>query len=161
MKLIVAVDNKWGIGRDNKLLCNIPEDMAFFVKQTTHKTIIMGRNTYESLPKRPLPNRNNIVLTSNLSYDANGAEVANSYEDMYNLIANDNPEDVYVIGGAKLYNDLIAECDELYITKILADLNADTFIVDIDKLANFVIMSESEIKEHNGIKYQFVKYIKK
>ena len=162
MNLIVAVDKNWGIGRDNGLLAHLPGDMAYFKQTTTGKTVVMGRKTLESMPgKRGLPNRTNYVLTSNPDYEAERCEVVHSDEELMETLASLEPDDVFLIGGATLYNKYYKMCDKLYITKMDADLNADTRIVNIDEDGGFEVVSESEPMTENGVTYRFLVYERK
>ena len=159
MNLIVAVDKNWGIGRDGGLLASLPGDMAYFKEHTMDKTVVMGRKTLESMPgKRGLPGRVNFVLTGNPDFTAERCEVFNSEEDLFAAINKCEPDDVFLIGGASIYNKYYKMCDTLYITKIDADLGADAHIVNIDNDTNFHIVSESEPMTENGITYRFVVY---
>lgn len=163
MKLIVAVDKNWGIGRDGKLLFHLPEDLRFFKEKTLNKTVIMGRKTLESLPYgKPLPNRQNIVLSkSNVIESKDNLIVVKSYDELFRVINSYNSDEVFVIGGAIIYNKLYKFCDELYVTKIDEDGKADTYIENLDKDNNFVIKYSSNWYEHKGIKYKFTTYAKK
>ena len=144
MNLIAAADSKWGIGRDGGLLASIPTDMRYFRDHTMGKVVVMGRRTLESMPgKKGLPGRINFVLTSNPDFRAERCTVVNGIEELREEIAKYDPDDVFLIGGATLYNRLYRECDRLYVTKIDADLGADTFITDFDKDPDFEIESES------------------
>lgn len=163
MKIIVAIDNNWGIGKDGQLLFHIPEDLEYFKEHTSGKTVVMGRKTLESLPNgKPLQGRRNIVLTSsNTLKEEDGLEIVHSFEELFQLIDMDNSEDVYIIGGATLYNNLYKKCNELLVTKICADGNADTFIENIDDNPDYMCSYVSPMKEYQGISYKFTKYRKK
>lgn len=162
MNLIVAVDKNWGIGKDNHLLASLPGDMKYFKEQTMGKVVVMGRRTYESIPGgKGLPKRTNIVMTSNTDYSAEGAIVVHNEQELFDEIKNYDAEDVFLIGGASLYNKYYKICDKLYITKINADLGADTFITNIDEDSSFEIISESESQSDNGIEYKFLIYERK
>lgn len=162
MNLIVAVDKKWGIGKNNSLLANIPGDMKYFKEHTMGKVVVMGRKTLESMPgSKGLPNRTNYVLTSNKNYQAERAIVVNSEEELFETLKQYDAEDVYLIGGASMYNKYYKLCDKLYITKMQADLGADAFIVNIDEDENYKIVSESEDMTENGITYRFLVYERK
>ena len=162
MNLIVAVDKNWGIGKDNHLLASLPGDMKYFKEQTMGKVVVMGRKTYESIPGgKGLPKRTNIVMTSNTDYSAEGAIVVHNEQEMLNEVNKYDAEVVFLIGGASLYNKYYKLCDNLYITKIDADLGADTFITNIDEDSNFKIVSESGIQNDNGIDYKFLVYERK
>ncbi len=155
MNLIVAVDKNWGIGKNNDLLFSIPKDMKFFRETTTGKTVIMGRNTLESFPnKKPLPKRRNIVITTNTSYEVEGAEIVNSVEAAVNLADND----AFVIGGSSIYKQMLDYCDTAYITKVDADGGADCFFPNLDKDGNFKLVYESEPVEDNGYTLTFCTY---
>ncbi len=159
MNLIVAADNKWGIGRDGGLLASIPTDMKYFKDHTTGKVVVMGRKTLESMPgKRGLPKRTNYVLTTNPDYEAERCIVVNSEDELWEELEQYDPDDVFLIGGAALYNKFYRMCDRLYVTKMDADLNADTFIVNFDEDSGYAVVSESEPVTENGITFRFVVY---
>lgn len=162
MNLIVAADNKWGIGRDGGLLASIPTDMKYFKEHTLDKVVVMGRRTLESMPgKRGLPKRINYVLTTNPDYEAERCTVVNSEDELWQELSQYEQDDVFLIGGAALYNKFYKLCDRLYVTKMEADLNADTFIVNFDDDPDYEVESESEPITENGITYRFVVYAKK
>lgn len=162
MNLIVAADNKWGIGRDNGLLASIPTDMKYFREHTTDKVVVMGRRTLESMPGgKGLPKRINYVLTSDPEFRAERCIILNSEDELWEELSKYDPDDVFLIGGATLYNKFYRLCDRLYVTKMDADLGADTFIVDFDRDPDFEVVSESEPVTENGITFRFVVYEKK
>ena len=162
MNLIVAADKNWGIGRDNGLLASIPTDMKYFKEHTMDKVVVMGRRTLESMPgKRGLPKRVNYVLTSNPDFEAERCITVNTEDELWERLSEYDPDDVFLIGGATLYNRFYKLCDRLYVTKMDADLGADTFIVDFDKDPDFEIVSESEPVTESGITFRFVIYEKK
>ena len=164
---IVAVDNNWGIGSNNKLLASIPEDMKFFKEKTMHEVVIMGRKTYDSLPKKPLPNRTNVVITS--KFDKSYLEkdgvffVSMDFIKMYLKTLSINvPINHYIIGGGAVYNELLPYCDNAYVTKIFNSYdNVDTFFPNIDDTTEWEVEQTSEVKRHNDICYQFCTYKKK
>lgn len=159
MNLIVAADRNWGIGKDGGLLAHLPSDLKYFKKQTEGKVVIMGRKTLESLPgSRGLPNRINYVLTSNPDYEAEGCRVVNSEDELWEELSEYDPSDVMLIGGASLYNALYKKCDRLYITRIDAELEADTFIADMASDPDFELESESDVIEENGLSFRFCVY---
>ena len=119
MNLIVAVDENWAIGKDNKLLVSIPSDMKFFRETTTGKVVVMGRKTLESFPNGlPLKNRTNIVLTRNRDYQVKDAIVVHSVPELLVKLDKYSSEDVYVIGGDSVYQELLPYCDVAHVTKI-------------------------------------------
>lgn len=161
---IVCVDENWGIGSNGDLLVHIPEDMKFFKDITMNGMVIMGRKTYDSLPKRPLSNRTNVVITSEENKTPESAEVfyvsmefAKTYLDTLPKTACER----YIIGGGKIYKELLPYCDKVYVTKVFHSYdNVDTYFPNIDNIPEWEMESASEIKEYNNIKYQFCKYRK-
>lgn len=159
MKLIVAVARDWGIGNKGQLLFNVPEDMEFFKNTTMNKVVVMGRKTLLSLPGgNPLKNRTNIVLTSDTSFEKEGCIIVNSIEALFNEINKYNSNDVFLIGGGTLYNQLYPYCSEAYITKFDAVLEADTYLHDFDEDKDWLLTYASEIHEYEGLKFIFTTY---
>ena len=162
MNYIVAVDANWGIGKNNDLLISIPEDMKYFRKVTAGKTLIYGRKTLESFPgQKPLPKRRNIVITRNAAYGGNGAEVVNSVEEACLAVKDEDPDNVFVIGGGAIYRQMLPFCTRAYVTRIDKVFDADTFFPDLDSDPEWMIESESETMNYKGISYRFVIYKKK
>lgn len=165
---IVCVDENWGIGGNGDLLVHIPEDMKFFKDMTNNNTVIMGRKTYDSLPKKPLPNRENVVITNttkngfSLRMDEDGTVFTNLDNVKYALKLKEMDEyNVFIIGGGQIYKELLPYCEYVYVTKVFHCYdNADTYFPNIDNISEWVMESASEIKEYNNIKYQFCKYRK-
>jgi dihydrofolate reductase len=127
--IIVVIANNNAIGRNNDLLCHLPGDLKHFKEITSGYTVIMGRNTFFSLPKGALPKRRNIVL----SFDDEkfeGCETALSIDEALKLCAND--EKVFFMGGASIYKQAFPIVDKLYLTRLHADFEADTFFPEID-----------------------------
>jgi dihydrofolate reductase len=130
INMIVAIDNYNGIGKDNKIPWNNPDDLKHFAKLTKgdgQNAVFMGRKTFESIG-RPLPRRVNIVLTSQKSYQADGAICVNTYADAIKECENRAIETLWIIGGSSLYNYYLKEkINELYITEIKGTYDCDTF----------------------------------
>lgn len=159
MNLIVAVDRSWGIGCNNALLASIPGDMKYFKEHTMDKVVVMGRRTLESMPgRRGLPKRVNYVLTSNTDFEAERCIVVHTEDELFEALSRYDTDDVFLIGGATIYNKYYKLCDKLYVTKMDADLGADTFITDFDADPDFEIVSESEPITENGVTYRFTVY---
>ena len=116
ISIIVAVSEDWGIGKDNELLWHISEDLKRFKRLTTGNTIIMGKKTWESLPRRPLPGRKNIVLTDDPQEHIDGSVTAYSIEDALSKCERD--EEIFVIGGGSIYRQFMPIADRLYITHV-------------------------------------------
>ncbi len=162
MNLIVAVDKNWAIGYQNKLLISIPEDMRFFRDETMNKVVIMGRNTLETFPGgRPLKNRTNIVITSRPDFYVNDAIVVHSVEEALEVAKDYKSEDVYVIGGASIYKQMLDYCDVAHITKIDYAYHADTYFPNLDEKPEWVIEAESDERTYYDIEYIFYKYVRK
>ncbi len=158
MRAIVAVDNKWGIGKNNDLLFSIPEDMKFFRETTKGKVVVMGSNTLRSFPNgNPLKNRVNIVLSSKLKRD--DCIVVDSVENLLEEIKKYPEDDVFLIGGAMLYNSLLPYCKEALVTKVDADGNATVFFNNLDLLKDWTLTKTSDIIESNGYKIKFTTYL--
>lgn len=160
ISIIVAIDEKNAIGKDNQLLCHLPNDLKYFKSVTQGHTVIMGRNTYESLPNGALPNRRNIVLSRNKDLQLDRCEVSSSLEDAIALC--DSETEVFIIGGATVYAKAIDIADKLYITYIHHQFEGtDAFFPEVDK--NKWIESsriENDADEKNKYAHTFVVYNK-
>lgn len=147
MNLIVAIDRKGAIGRRGELLYHISADLRRFKALTTGHTVVMGRKTFESLPKGALPNRRNIVVSRSSGYSAPGAEVAHSLEA---AVAMADSKDIYIIGGAEIYRQALPLVDRLLLTVIDAETaDADTFFPTLP-LDEFSI---ERIEPHDGFRF--------
>lgn len=159
MNYIVSVDKNWGIGKENRLLFSLPTDMKFFRSMTLGKTVIMGRKTLQSLPNgAPLKNRENIVLTRDERFKADGCTICHSLGQLAETLRDKNTDEIFVIGGAAIYNLLYNYCKFAYITKVDAVSDADTFIENLDCDANWKAVSEGDPIEENGLVFRFVTY---
>lgn len=162
MKSIVAVDEKWGIGRRNGLLFDIKADMRHFVQHTRGKTVVMGSNTLLSLPGgMPLKNRVNIVLNpegDERDAQTKGYILTRSVPELLKKVSEYPADDVYVVGGAMLYRTLLPYCDEAIVTKVRADGGAEVFYENLDKLPEWSLSEESEPVEDSGYTLTFCTY---
>ena len=159
MNMIVAADKNWGIGKDGQLLTHLSRDLKYFKERTLGKAVVMGRKTLESLPGgRPLPGRTNIVLTANPDYEKEGCVIVHSMDELRKKCLEFPDDDVMIIGGATLYNELMEECESLFITKIYEEFEADAFIKNADELPGYKVAWQSEMHEEHGIRYQFFEY---
>ena len=154
VSLIAAVARNGGIGRDNALLIRLPGDMAHFKQTTLGAPILMGRKTWQSIG-RPLPGRRNIVVTRNPAFEAVGAETAPDLATALARVA-DAPK-VYVIGGASLYAAALPAADELVLTEIDADFEADTYFPPWDR-RQFRQTARADHRSPDGLAYSFVTY---
>lgn len=130
ISIIVAIAKNNGIGKDNKLLCHIPGDLKRFRLITTGHTVIMGKNTYLSLPKRPLINRKNVIISDNIHDHFEGCVTVFSIEEAISQC--DDDQENFVIGGASVYRQFLPYTSKLYLTLVDKSFDADTFFADID-----------------------------
>ncbi|MEE1304956.1 MAG: dihydrofolate reductase [Agathobacter sp.] len=162
MNLIAAVDNNWAIGKNNQLLVRIPMDQKFFRETTTGKVVVMGRKTLESFPNGlPLKNRTNIVLTRNPDYKVKDAIVVHSMDELHEELKNYPSEDIYIIGGEKIYNQMVDECDVAHITKINYEYDADAYFPNLDEKPEWEITGDSEEQTYFDLEFFFYRYEKK
>ena len=161
LSLIAAIDRRRAIGYENKLLFWLPNDLKRFKALTTGHTILMGRKTFESLPKGALPNRRNVVLSSSTSLSLPGAEVFHSLEEA--LASCQADEHVYIIGGESLYRQALPLADELCLTEIDAEAPAaDAWFPPIDPTAWHEKSRDARPadEKHPG-PYAFVDYVRR
>lgn len=152
LSAIVAVGNNNVIGGNNKLLWHLPEDLRRFKEITEGNVIIMGRKTFESLPKI-LPNRFHVILTRDRDYRVldERVKVVNSIDKLHSLVESD--EEVFVIGGGEIYSLLLPYTQKIYLTRIYEDFTGDTFFPNIDFKDWNVILEKSGCEEN--ITYKF------
>lgn len=155
LSLIVAVAQNGGIGLHNKLLWHLPADLQFFKQTTLNSAVIMGRKTFESIGKA-LPKRKNIVLSSDKNYLAPGCTVVNNIDD---ALAEANSDEIFIIGGAALFEQTILRAHKLYVTEVHHNFEADTFFPKI----SLEIWKETSREFHqkdekNSYDYSFVTY---
>lgn len=157
LSIIVAKSKNNVIGKDNKLIWNIPDDLKRFKKLTTNHTIIMGRKTFESLG-RVLPNRKHIVLTNDKRYtvDNPNVQIIHDVEEL-SKYEKDNQEH-FVIGGAMIYKLLLPKCNRLYITEIDEEFEGDTFFPEIKQDEWKIVKKETGPQDDNTFKYYHIDY---
>ena len=156
---IVAVDNNFGIGFNGELLERIPDDLKRFKQLTDDSTVVMGRKTWDSLPKKPLPNRFNIIVTSQ-EVDDNDIDIKHStMEEVKSFLELDLGIPVFIIGGGMVYRELLPYCQEVYLTRILKSHdNVDTYFPNLDEMDEWEQDECSETYDYNGINYQYQHY---
>ena len=157
ISLVVAVAQNRAIGKDNHLLCHLPEDMRHFREVTLGRPVIMGRKTWESLPEAfcPLPGRNNIVVSRNAAYQAEGASVASSLEEA--IAQAGNVEQINIIGGADIFRLALPMADVLDMTEIDASFDADTFFPEFLP-EDWQETSRKTQQSESGPTFSFVEY---
>lgn len=158
ISIIVAIAENYAIGKKGDLLCHMPADLKHFKQITSGKTVMMGERTFYSLPKHPLPNRRNIVLTDVKGKTFEGAEAVYSIDEMVKLINGD--DEAFVIGGGMVYRQMMERADKLYITHIHHSWeDADTFFPEI-KESEWQLQSAERhsADENNPYDYTFAEY---
>ena len=162
MNLIAAVDKNWAIGKNNQLLVRIPADQKFFRETTTGKVVVMGRKTLESFPNGlPLKNRTNIVLTKDKNYKVKDAIVLHSMDELMVELEKYDSDDIYIIGGEKIYAQRVDQCDVAHITKIDYEYDADAYFPNLDEKPEWVITGDSEEQTYFDLIYYFYRYERK
>lgn len=162
MNLIVAVDSNWAIGNKNKLLVRIPNDHKHFREETTGKVVVLGRKTLETFPQGlPLPNRTNIILSTDRNYKVKDAILVHSIEELLEELKAYDTNEVYIIGGDSVYKQMLPYCDTAHVTKINHAYEADSYFPNLDELEDWEITADSEEQTYFDIEYQFLKYEKK
>ena len=158
ISIIVAIAENYAIGKKGDLLCHMPADLKHFKQITSGHTVMMGERTFLSLPKHPLPNRRNIVLTDVPGKTFEGAETVYSLDEMTAKV--DKDEEAFVIGGGMVYRQMMSRADKLYITHIHRSWeDADTFFPEIDPAVWKQTSAERhEADENNPYDYTFAEY---
>jgi dihydrofolate reductase len=143
ISIIAAVAENNEIGLKNKLIWHLPADLQFFKKTTLNSTIIMGRKTFDSIGKA-LPKRKNIVISNNSAFHAPGCTVVDNFKE---AIRQADSEEIFVVGGANIYEQSISFADQLYITRVHHSFEADTFFPEIDFNQWEEISREDHVKD--------------
>lgn len=157
---ILNCDKKWGIGKKNGLLFSLPLDMKYFRETTKGHVVCMGENTLLSFPNsKPLKNRTNIVLSKDENHNYEGVINVHDYNEFLRIIKKySKSEDVFIIGGASIYNQTLPYVDEVLLTKVNADGGAEVFFTNLDEHPDFECVEESEPIFDSGIEIKFTKY---
>lgn len=155
MNAIVAVDEKWGIGQNGALLARISADLRRFKELTTGHAVILGRKTLQTFPGgRPLPGRENLIMSTTMDAAPEGARV---FRDLDSLLAY-APKDAFVIGGASVYCGLLSYCDKVYVTKIYKAFPADAYFPNLDEKGGWHITETEGPFEEKGLRFSYVTY---
>lgn len=152
ISIIVAIAQNYAIGLNNELLWHISDDLKRFKKITIGHTVIMGRNTYLSLPHRPLSGRTNIVITDDKKETFEGCLIAHSIDEALQL-ANATGEN-FIIGGGMVYSQFMPIADKLYLTKVYHDFEADTFFPEID-FSQWKLIEQEDFKAGEKCEFPF------
>lgn len=165
---IAAADLNWGIGYKNDLLCRIPADLKRFKKLTESNVVIMGKNTFLSIGSKPLPYRTNIVITYEYSTpvrDDNGVIYMNMQSAIDYILNNKGisdfiTNDIYIIGGASIYKQLLTYCDKVLLTRIFKEFPADAYFPNLDENPKWQLTEEERGGSHKDFEYWFMTYEK-
>lgn len=162
MNLIVAADKNWAIGKNGKLLVNIPADQQLFREETTGKVVIMGRKTLEDLPGgQPLAKRTNLVLSRDQGYKKKGALVLHSLEAVLKECEKYPSEDIFVAGGAEIYRLFLPYCNAAHVTYIDYAYQGDVFFPDLDQSDEWVLAAASDEETYFDLCYEFRLYVRR
>lgn len=162
MNVMVAVDQNWAIGKDGDLLVSIPANMKMFREETAGKVVVLGRKTLAMFPNGlPLKDRTNIVLSKSKNFAVKGATIVHSLEELLEELKKYPSEDIYCIGGASVYEQLLPYCDTVHLTKIDFAYEANSYFPNLDATGEWEIAAESDEHTYFNLEYTFVKYKRK
>ena len=158
---ILNCDEKWGVGRQNGLLFHLPLDMRFFRETTLGHTVCMGENTLLSFPGgKPLKNRDHIVLSADPDHEYEGVLNVHTFTDFLRAIGEaEKKGDVFIIGGASIYRQMLPYCHKVYLTKVHRDGNAEVFFPNLDANPAFSVENAEPPVMDGEIEIQFLTYI--
>ena len=157
--IIAAKSTNNVIGKDNDLVWHMPADLKFFKNKTKGKLVIMGRKTFASIGNKPLPGRPTIIITRNPDFKADGCWVVDNIEKAFAIALAEGQDEVYILGGAQIYEETILQADKMFITEIKSTFEGDAFFPEID-MNYWVEVSREEFEpdEKNKHPYAFVEY---
>ena len=159
MIAIVNVSPQWGIGSENHLLVHIRSDMRRFRQLTTGHTIIIGRKTLETFPNgKPLPNRENVILTRDPDFAVEGAVIAHDLSELNSILSEREPDSVFVCGGEQIYRQLLPFCSDALVTLTDTAEPADRFFPNLNLLPNWVLRESGEKQYENETAFRFLRY---
>lgn len=159
ISMIFAMDQNRLIGKNNDLPWHIPDDMAYFKRTTEGHSVLMGRKTYESFGSKPLPRRQNIIMTQNRQFTADGCAVIHTVEEALKLISETKDEEFFIIGGSEIYKLFMPHADRLYITHIEAAFEGDAYFPDYNEAEWKEIRRVKGVKdEKNPYDYYYTVY---
>lgn len=164
VSLIVAVSTNKVIGKDNDLAWVLPLDLKYFKETTKNHYVIMGRKNFESIPEkyRPLPNRTNVIVTRNKDYQAEGCIVVSSIEKALELAKNAKDQEPFIIGGGQIYKYAIENnlVDKIYLTRVHAQIEGDTFFEDLNNDWKLVSETTNKADHRHAFDFTFLIYQK-
>lgn len=148
ISIICSIASDRAIGKDNKLLWRIPKDLKHFKEITSGHTVVMGQKTYESIGK-PLPNRTNVVISDDYSFNSENVIVARSLEEGLNKAREIEKEEIFIIGGGSIYRQFLPMTDKLYLTIVEGNYDADTFFPDYSEFKNLISEEKTTDGQYN------------
>ena len=151
ISIIVAIAQNFAIGKNNDLLFHLPTDLQRFKQITTGHPVIMGRNTFLSLPKGALPNRRNVVITDNTEEKFDRCEMVFSIDEAIEVVKNES--EAFIIGGGAIYRQFFPLAQKLYLTLVHRDFDADIYFPEIDYSQWEVMVREDLFDQKNGFNY--------
>jgi len=155
ISLIVAASQNGVIGKNGALPWRIREDMVRFKRLTMGHPCIMGRKTWDSIPKKPLPGRTNIVVTRNNAFEAEGARVANSFDAALEIAAEENPSEIMIIGGEGVYAEALPLAGRIYFTEVAGNFEGDAFFPQVNANEWQQVSSEGPFEEET-LRYRYL-----
>lgn len=159
MNLCVVADRRWAIGKDGRVLVNIPAERQLFLKETAGKVVVMGRKTLEALPGgQPLGNRVNLVLTHDENYKAKGAVICHSMEEALRVLEKYDRDRIYIIGGESIYRQFLPYCTTAHVTSVDYTYDADAHFPDLEKDENWYLAEEGEEQTYFDLCYTFQRF---
>lgn len=159
MNFIAAVDDNWGIGNKGRLLARISDDQKNFRRITMGHVVVLGRKTLEEFPGgRPLKGRTNIILSTDINYQVEGAVVVHSEEELKHELKRYESDDIFIIGGQSVYRLMIRYCKTAYITKIHKTYEADAHIINLDEACGWSVAEKTGSGEENGTEFDYFIY---
>lgn len=164
ISMIAAMGKNRVIGRNNDLPWHLPDDFAFFKEKTKNHHVLMGRKNFESLPHkfRPLPQRTNLILTRNTSFNPEGVFVFHEMTEAIDFAENNNEEELFIIGGGEIYKMGLEIADRIYLTEIDASFEGDTFFPEFNKnLWIETLRKPHSVDNNHQFAFDFVTYDKK
>lgn len=158
MNLIVLADAQWGIGCQGEQMVYLSQDLKRFKEMTLDGTVILGRKTLATFPKgKPLQGRRNLILSHNSTTVVEGAEVFSSLEEV--ILALKEGENVFVIGGATVYQSFLPYCDKAFVTKVRASFPVDCYFPNLDENPDWKLVEESDVISDQGVEFSYCEYV--
>lgn len=161
MNLYVVADSNWAIGKGNELLVRIPKEQKIFLEETAGKVVVMGHKTFQTIHKGlPLQGRKNIILSKDKKIQIKGALVVHSLEELLAELEQYDTEDVNIIGGESVFQQLLPYCHVVHVTKLDESYAADKYFPNLDREPQWKLTADSDEQTYFDIAYEFLRYEK-